>query len=285
MKDALGRGFSDLIPENLFDDEFDPTATEDSAVSTLADLSLSDVMPDPDQPRKHIDEESLTLLAESIKSSGVLQPIVVTKTASGKYLIVAGERRYRASLIAGQKTIPAIIRTIDDQRRLELSVIENAQREDLAPLELATAYAKLQSQFNLSTKDIAKKIGKNKITIENTMRLLKLPDFAKEAMIKCHLTESIMRPLVSADEKLIEKILPKIIDGTYNSHMVELAVKSEKPKSSEAAIKTRQSSATELSLMHRLKTFNPTRVQIKSRSLTFSFKSEKDLKSFLETLK
>ncbi len=285
MKDALGRGFSDLIPDNLFDDEFDPTAAEDSAVSTLTELSLDDVIPDPDQPRKTIDEEALNLLAESIKSSGVLQPIVVTKTASEKYLIVAGERRYRASILAGQKTIPAIIRTIDDQHRLELSVIENAQREDLAPLELATAYAKLQSQFNLSTKEIAKKIGKNKITIENTLRLLKLPDFAKEAMIKYHLTEGIMRPLVSADEKLIEKILAKIIDGTYNVRMVELAVKSEKPKSSDAAIKSRQSSETELSLMHSLETFHPTRVKIKSRSLTFSFKSEKDLKSFLETLK
>ena len=149
MAKGLGRGFESLIPTELVDEEFDLTAEEDKKGSKLTELKLSDIIRDEDQPRREFDRDALDALAASIREHGVLQPIVVTKE-DGKYKIVAGERRWRASKIAGLDKIPAIIRTLDSQNRLELSIIENAQREDLNAIELATAYAKLQTQFNRS---------------------------------------------------------------------------------------------------------------------------------------
>ena len=146
---GLGRGFESLIPTDLVDEEFDLTAVEDKVSSELKSLKLEDIIPDDEQPRREFNEEAIEALATSIKEHGVLQPIVVTKE-DGKYKIVAGERRWRASKLAGLKKIPVIIRTLDSQNRLELSIIENAQREDLNAIELATAYAKLKTQFNLS---------------------------------------------------------------------------------------------------------------------------------------
>ena len=180
---GLGRGFESLIPTELIDDEFDPTLVEDKKESELKELKIEDVIRDEDQPRREFNKEAIEALAASIKEHGVLQPIVVTKE-EGKYKIVAGERRWRASKIAGLKKIPAIIRSLDSQNRLELSIIENAQREDLNAIELATAYAKLKTQFNLTPKTIAAKVGKSEQTIQNTLRLLTLPDDVKKTMVK-----------------------------------------------------------------------------------------------------
>ena len=138
---GLGRGFESLIPTNLVEDEFDPTRKEDEKMSQLVELDIETVVRDEEQPRKNFTKESLNELAASIKEHGVLQPIVVVKVGK-KYHIVAGERRWRASKLAGLEKIPAIVRTLNAQNKLELSIIENAQREDLNPIELATAYAK-----------------------------------------------------------------------------------------------------------------------------------------------
>ena len=145
---GLGRGFDSLIPTDIVEDDFDITASQDAKESKLVELKLDLIMPDEEQPRKDFSEEALNMLADSIKEHGVLQPIVVVREGD-RYKIVAGERRYRASIIAGLTKIPAIIRTLDAQNRLELSIIENAQREDLNAIEMATAYAKLKNQFNL----------------------------------------------------------------------------------------------------------------------------------------
>ena len=170
---ALGRGFSDLIPTNL-DDIFDPTAKEDSKLSRLNEIKIDDIIPDENQPRRNFSEEQLLALSKSIKEHGVLQPIVVTKEGS-KYKIVAGERRWRASKLAGLDKMPAIIRTVDAQKRLEISLIENVQREDLNAIETATAYAKLRDQFNLTNEQVAERVGKSTSAVINTMRLLSLP--------------------------------------------------------------------------------------------------------------
>ena len=207
---GLGRSFESLIPTELIDEEFDLTAIEDKKESSLKELKISDIIRDEDQPRRDFDQGAIEALAASIKEHGVLQPIVVTKE-EGKYKIVAGERRWRASKIAGLTKIPAIIRSLDTQNRLELSIIENAQREDLNAIELATAYAKLKTQFNLSPEDIAAKVGKSESSVQNTLRLLNLPDDVKKTMVKEKLTEGVMRPLVSRDEETIRKVLPKIV--------------------------------------------------------------------------
>lgn len=277
---GLGRGFDALIPTDLVDEEFDLTAAEDKKSSELKSLKLFDIFPDDNQPRRNFDTETLEALAASIKEHGVLQPIVVTKE-DGKYKIVAGERRWRASKIAGLDKIPAIVRSLDSQNRLELSIIENAQREDLNPIELATAYAKLKTQFNLSDEDIAAKIGKSEATIQNTLRLLNLPEDVKHTMVKEKLTEGVMRPLVSRDEKTIKKVLPKIIEEGWTARKVERYFQDHKKKSSTALIKRDQYHKDEdvLSAKYNIP------VKISGKSLTFKCKNLTDLQNLIDKLK
>ena len=216
---ALGRGMDKLIPDGI-DSFFDPTADEDQKESELRELPIKDIFPDSDQPRREFDEEQLNALASSIKENGVVQPIVVVKEGK-KYQIVAGERRWRASKIAGLETIPAIVRTLDAQKRLEISLIENVQREDLNAIEVATVYAKFRDQFNLSNAEIAKRVGKSEAAIINTTRLLNLPDEAKHAMIEHKLSEGQMRPLVTLAPEQIKEVLPKIISEGWSARRVE----------------------------------------------------------------
>ena len=279
MKKGLGRGFESLIPTELIDDEFDPTAAEDKKSSELKKIKISEIVRDEDQPRREFDQEALEALAASIKEHGVLQPIVVTKE-DGKYKIVAGERRWRASKIAGLDVIPAIVRTLDSQNRLELSIIENAQREDLNAIELATAYAKLKNQFNLTTEDIAAKVGKSETSIQSTMRLLNLPEDVKKIMVKEKLSEGVMRPLVARDEATIKKVLPKIIKEGWTARKVERYFAETKKKSSVAAIKRDLYRREEDKLSAKYNTVD----RISGRSLTFKCKSDADLKELIAKL-
>ncbi len=276
---GLGRGFESLIPTDLVDEEFDLTFKEDEKVSKLLEIPLSKIVRDESQPRKTFDEEALNALANSIKANGVLQPIVVVRE-DDNYKIVAGERRFRASKLAGLETIPAIVRTIDAQNRLELSIIENAQREDLNALELATAYAKLKSQFNLSPKQISERIGKSESSIINTMRLLNLPEFAKKAMVENSLSEAVMRPLIVLPEDKIREILPKIISDNWTARDVENYLKVKKPKSSAAVVKASLNYDREQSFM---KKFNARKVKITNKSITITFKNNKELENLLDS--
>lgn len=217
---GLGRGFASLIPTDSFDAQYDPTAQEDSKTSSLEELNLSDIEPDPDQPRRTFDDKELASLSESIQAMGVIQPIVVIKNGR-KYQIVAGERRWRAAKLAGLEKIPAVVRTMTAQNRLEASLIENVQREDLNAIETATAYAKLRDQFNMSITEMAKRIGKSTAAVSNTMRLLSLPDEAKRAMIDYKLKEGQMRPLISATPEEIKEVLPYIINEGWSARKVE----------------------------------------------------------------
>lgn len=277
---GLGRSFESLIPTDLIDEEFDLSLKEDKKVSHLLEIPLSEIVRDESQPRKNFDQTALEALANSIKLSGVLQPIVVVKEAD-KYKIVAGERRFRASKLAGLKTIPAIVRTLDAQNRLELSIIENAQREDLNALELATAYAKLKSQFNLTPKEIGERIGKSESSIINTLRLLNLPDFAKKAMVEHNLPEAVMRPLLVLSDEKIAEILPKIIEGAWTVKQVEDFLKAKKPLSSAAAVKASLNYDREQSLMARL---NAQKVKITSKSITITYKNNKELEELLKKI-
>ena len=277
---GLGRGFESLIPTELIDDEFDPTASEDKKSSQLKELKLDEIIRDEDQPRREFNEEALEALASSIREHGVLQPIVVTHE-DGKYKIVAGERRWRASRLAGLDKIPAIVRSLDSQNRLELSIIENAQREDLNAIELATAYAKLKNQFNLSAEDIAVKVGKSETTVQNTLRLLTLPDEAKKIIVKEKLTEGVVRPLVSRDEKIIMKVLPKIVEEGWTARKVERYFAQTKKKSSAAAIKRDAYRKDEDSLSSK---YNAV-ARISGRALTFRCKNEAELQRLIKELK
>ena len=220
LKKGLGRGFESLIPTDLLDDSFDTTKQIDEKVSDLRNLNISEVTADPDQPRRTFDQDALNELAESVKEHGVLQPIIVVK-ANGGYQIVAGERRFRASQIAGLETIPALVRTLTNQNKLELSLIENLQRRDLNTIETATAYQKLRDQFNLTNEQIGKRVNKSQSAVQNTMRLLKLPKNVREAIAEGKLTEGQARPLVSWDEEFINAVVPRIIAEEWSARKVE----------------------------------------------------------------
>ncbi len=237
-KKGLGRGFESLIPVDLLDESFDPTASQDEQISELRQIKLTEIIADPDQPRRQFDEASIEDLAESIRQHGILQPIVVMPHGNG-YQIVAGERRFRASRLAGLDKIPALVRTLSGQHKLELSLIENLQRRDLNVLETATAYLKLRDQFNLTLEQIGQRVGKKSVsTVSNTLRLLRLPQIVRTALAEGKVNEGQVRPLVGLDESLIENILPRIIGEEWSSRQTEqYIVQLKKSRASEGKAK------------------------------------------------
>lgn len=239
IKHGLGRGFESLIPTDLLDESFDPTAKQDQQVSELRQIKISQIVVDPDQPRKAFDETELAELAESINEHGLLQPIIVVPIKDG-YQIVAGERRFRASKMIGLDKIPALVRTLTDQHKLEVSLIENLQRKDLNVMETATAYLKLRDQFNLSLEQIGQRVGiKSVSSVSNKLRLLKLPSIVKQALIDGQISEGQARPLISLDESIVKKIISKIIDEGWSARKVEQFIVDYKKNQQDDAISSR----------------------------------------------
>lgn len=163
---GLGRGLDALI---------DTTHISTAGSSSISEIALDKIYPNPDQPRRTFDEEALEELAQSIKEHGVISPITLRKDANNKYMIIAGERRFRASKIAGLASIPAYIRTAKDEQVMEWALIENIQREDLDAIEIALAYQRLMDEYNLTQERMSERVGKKRATIANYLRLLKLP--------------------------------------------------------------------------------------------------------------
>ncbi|QQS19294.1 ParB/RepB/Spo0J family partition protein [Candidatus Saccharibacteria bacterium] len=187
---GLGRGLGSLIPEN-----FD-TATLLEQGERIQQLELTLLRPNSDQPRTIFDETALAELAASIKQHGIVQPLVVTNQ-KGTYLIIAGERRWRAAKIAGQKTVPVIVRSLKEQEQLEVALIENVQRVDLGSLEQAVTIERLHVQFNLSYSEIAKRLGKAETTVSNIVRLLGLPKPAQAALNEGQISEGHARQILA----------------------------------------------------------------------------------------
>jgi len=174
---ALGRGLSALISTNNSNNK---SANLDK--DKIWHIPISEIEPNQDQPRKHFDEKALEDLSDSIKEHGVLQPILVVEKSDGGYELVAGERRLRASKLIRLATIPAVVKKMDDQQKLEVALIENIQREDLNPIEEAFSYRRLIDEFGLTQMDVSKKVGKSRPVIANTIRLLELPEEIKQAL-------------------------------------------------------------------------------------------------------
>lgn len=280
-KKGLGRGFESLIPTDLLDESFDPTAGDDHKVSELRHIKISDIVANPDQPRRQFDEEGLRELTESIKQHGILQPIVVTPK-DGMYEIVAGERRYRAATTAGLSTIPALVRTLSAQHKLELALIENLQRRDLNPLETATAYGKLREQFNMSLEEIGTSVGGKSISaISNTLRLLRLPKAVQRAVAEGAITEGQARPLVDYDPEKAEAILARIIKEGWSARKIEEVMRD--TKQAEAPNRTPRGPQNVYAPMAKeLGTRFNTEVKVKatthgSGQIVISFKSEDEL--------
>lgn len=184
----------------------------DKKLSNIIQVDVQKIIPNKDQPRKSFAQESLNELAESIKTFGVLQPLLVSPTGTGEYMIIAGERRYRASKIAGLAKVPVIIASYTNKQIAEVAMIENLQREDLHFLEEAEGYQKLMSDFHMTQQDVAKRVGKNQSTIANKLRILKLPAAVREKLHERKITERHARALLKlAEESLQLKVVQDII--------------------------------------------------------------------------
>lgn len=289
IKKGLGRGFDSLIPTDLIDESLDPTAAQDEKLSDLREIKLSEIVPDPDQPRRNFDEEALQEMAQSVAEHGVIQPIIVTPF-DGKYKIVAGERRYRGATRAGLETIPALVRTLSDQHKLELSLIENLQRRDLNVLETATAYLKLRDQFNLSLEEIGKRVGGKSVSgVSNTLRLLRLPESVRQALQDGKLTEGQARPLVNADPEAVEAVLPQILKEEWSARKIEQYVVNLKADAKNAKTHEPVQTSDDTVVTHWRQRLGVDNVAIRTNSkgagqIVIRFKSQDELKQIEERL-
>ncbi len=203
---GLGRGFDSLIPT-----DFDPSLLIDSK-DRVQKLFITRIVANPDQPRRSFDQHALQELAQSISQYGVLQPLIVVPLDDQTYRIVAGERRWRAAGIAGLKQIPAIIREPEQLQELEIALIENVQRVDLSPLDQAISIERLHQQFNMTYKQIAERLGKAETTISNLVRLLQLPEAARDALTNGDISEGHARAVLSL--KTLPNLQQELLDNT-----------------------------------------------------------------------
>ena len=220
MKKGLGRGLNTLIG---FGDDTPQTFGGDNDKGAATEINIMKIKPNPDQPRKFFNDEELAELAESIKEFGVVQPLIVTpRETEGEYMIVAGERRWRASQLAGLSTVPALVRNYTDFEILGIALIENVQRQNLNPIEEATCYKRLTEEFEMTQEDLARRIGKSRSHISNCMRVLRLDPRVLEMISNEMLTMGHAKPILSIEgEEAQFDVATKIIDQGMNVRQTE----------------------------------------------------------------
>ena len=283
---GLGRGFDSLIPTELIDQEFDTTA-QTSGGEQIQQLDPGLIDPNPHQPRQIFDEKALAGLTESIKLHGILQPMVVTKEGS-RYQLIAGERRLRAAKAAGLATVPAIVRSFNDQQKLELALIENLQRQELNPIETATAYRKLIDQFSLSLSQVAHKVGRDETTISNSMRLLRLPLEAKRAVATGKISEGHARQILAVPADRQQELLDLIIKHGWTVRQTEAFVRHYKAPAATKE-KAAEKSASSNQLTRDLETYLGAKVALKPMAkggrLQIEYSSDEELQRIYEAIK
>ncbi len=286
MKKPLGRGLDSLIPRSSGEAHEKNTGV---VTSNFFELSLSEIIPNDNQPRTVFDETLLKELAESIKLKGVIQPIIVTKALNGKYMIIEGERRWRASGLAGKKTIPVVVRNTETPKeRLELALITNAQREDLNPVELASAYKKLMEEHNYKHEDLGVIIGKSRSAVTNRLRLLNLPKSVISLIESKQISEGHARALLSIDgdsEKI--RIAHMIVDKNLSVRDVENIIKSlSQKKKPKEAVKT---DANITNLAKEMEVFFNSKVNIKPSNkggvINIKYNSDDELDTIIKKIR
>jgi ParB family chromosome partitioning protein len=231
-KTGLGRGLDALLDNNDDDDlKIAPASNtqapsvslpEKSKMQGVVQLAVEKLVPNPGQPRKNFGETELRELADSIKTYGIIQPVIAANAGDGTYIIIAGERRTRAARLAGLEAVPVIIRDYTDQKRLEVSLIENIQRSDLNPIEEAAAYKNLMDFSGLSQDELAARVGKNRSTVANALRLLKLPVEVQKSIEEGKVSSGHARALLSvADARAREKLHREILSGDISVREAE----------------------------------------------------------------
>jgi ParB family chromosome partitioning protein len=278
-KSGLGRGLGALIPG-------DEDALLEKGISIVPVASIS---PNPRQPRTVKRPEELQELTESICTHGVLQPLIVTRgDREGRYVLIAGERRWNAARLAGLAEVPVIIREATDQERLELAIIENVQRSDLSPLEEAEAYRQLAEDFSLSHEAIAAKVNRNRVTVTNTLRLLKLPDSIKNALVEGKIAQGHARALLAlASPEAQSAALRTVLSQDLNVRNTEELVRrlsGEKPSAASRAVVTPEIHSLEESLRSSLGTRVNLRATSRGGTITIHYYSQEELDALLARL-
>lgn len=292
QRNALGRGLSALL-ENA---STDITATESKPLHSISEILISQVQANPFQPREEFDDVALNELADSIRVHGIIQPITVRKLGYDSYQIISGERRTRASRLAGLTTIPAFIRLADDQGMLEMALIENIQREELNAMEIAFSYKRLLDECSLNQEQLGDRVGKNRSTVNNYLRLLKLPDNIQVAIRDGQISMGHARAIINIDNQDEQQYLfSKMMEDGLSVRDVENLVRAAHERKEEE-IKPATSAKKKSNIPDGFSDFQKTlsgklnvKVKIKADErgrgmLSIPFKSQQDLKRIIDLL-
>lgn len=280
-KKVLGRGLDALLSK---DDEKGVLENQVS-LSKFNEIEINNISPNPFQPRKKFNNKAINELATSIKSQGIIQPITVRRISNNKYQLITGERRIRASKVAGIKNIPAYIIKVNEERMLEMGIIENIQREDLNSIEIATSYKRLIDECNISQEDLGGRLGKDRSTINNYLRLLKLPPFIQNGLIDDKISMGHARTLITINNLESQlAIYKKIISDKLSVRQVETLVK--KINSIKEKISIDRKSNELIKMESKLSSYFGTKVLINNNKgqIIISFESINDLNRIIDLL-
>ena len=280
---ALGRGLEQLFnDEGLNFDTIENSIIEEAKTNDqIVEIDLSELRANPYQPRKNFDEEALNELASSIKEHGVFQPIIVKKSIKG-YEIIAGERRFRASKLAGVQTIPAIVKDFSDEEMMQIALLENLQRENLTSIEEAKAYKSIIESMNITQDELAKKVGKSRSHVTNILGLLKLPASVQDMVLYNKLSMGHARVLSKLDDpKTIEDLAQRVITEDLSVRKLESLVYDNEEKE----VKTKKNTNNEYKYMENfLKEKLGTNVKINNNKISIKFSNVQDLNRILEIM-
>lgn len=296
-KKALGRGLSALLSDTPTEDKLEVEVTAPVALpeanGSINEISIEEIETNPFQPRQHFDQEALKELSESIQVHGIIQPITVRKLARNQYQLISGERRFQASKLAGLTSIPAYVRSADDQQMLEMALIENIQRENLNPIEISLSYQRLITECNLKQEELGERVGKNRSTVTNYLRLLKLPPDIQIALRDNKISMGHARAIINVDNPDSQLfIFKKILSEDLSVRKVEeLARELLSKKQTPEPAKTEANGVTKEinNLQSRLSSHFGTKVSVKSDGkrgdIRIPFLSIEDLNRILDILK
>ena len=284
QRTGLGKGLESLIPTG----GKTPPSSTTTHVGGVQQVAVESIQPNPRQPRIHFKEEDLVDLAASIREHGVIQPLIVSPKSDGTFILIAGERRWQASQRAGLKTVPVITRQASNQELLEIALIENVQRADLNSLEEAEAYRQLVEEFNLSHEMVAKRVGKSRVTVTNTLRLLGLPDVVKQALVDGKLTEGHARALLAlSTQKAQASAMQTVINLSLSVRQTEELVRKlagQKPVKAKKPTRNADVNDVEKRLQHSLGTKVALKHGKKGGTVTIYYYSGEELDALLEKL-
>jgi ParB family chromosome partitioning protein len=284
QRTGLGKGLESLIPTG----GKTPPLTTGTGVGGVHQVAVDAILRNPRQPRIHFKEEDLAELAASIREHGVIQPLIVTPKSDGTFILIAGERRWQASKKAGLRTVPVITRQANNQEMLEVALIENVQRADLNSLEEAEAYRQLVEEFGLSHEAVAKRVGKSRVAVTNTLRLLSLPDVVKQALVDGKLTEGHARALLAlSTQKAQASAMQTVINLSLSVRQTEELIRKlagQKPIKAKKPGRSADVNDVEKRLQHSLGTKVALKHGKRGGTVTIYYYSGEELDALLEKL-